>query len=67
VTKRCPHRGCHLAGIKSCECFGAKVVVPVSQKNRNSSKIGWLREVRLSAVVFAWLMLDLGSCGALAV
>jgi hypothetical protein len=26
VTKRCPHRGGRLAGIKMCECFGDKMV-----------------------------------------
>jgi hypothetical protein len=28
--KRCKHLGCRQAGVKSCECFGGKVVpVPV--------------------------------------
>ena len=27
--KRCKHLGCRQAGIKSCECFGAKVVRPL--------------------------------------
>jgi hypothetical protein len=26
--KHCKHLGCRQAGIKSCECFGAKVVRP---------------------------------------
>ena len=26
AMKRCKHLGCRRAGIKSCECFGAKVV-----------------------------------------
>jgi hypothetical protein len=26
AMKRCKHPGCRQAGIKSCECFGAKVV-----------------------------------------
>jgi hypothetical protein len=25
MAKRCPHLGCHLAGIKVCRCFGPKV------------------------------------------